>query len=368
MNNRSRLLTAVLVGIALLWTVQGVFAGGSAEKSSPSSTPTKTGAPAQSTTPAQKPITFRISTTSVPSDWHTKALYFFKDYIDKHLPGQFDIQIYASSSLIPADAEFGALEQNNIQMAYVSAQTLAQNGFTQVLPLTAGYVVKSPAELCSLWYSQLGQQWASAISQKFGFHVMGEAYLGTRQLDLRFTRPIMTPADLAGVKLRMPPAPAWIFLGKALGANPTPLAFSELYLGLQTGTIDGQDNPLPTDQAAKFYEVTKQIVMTNHLVDGIIVMTNNQTWNSLTPEQQKVMQEASLELIKYNNVNRIKDEANLVAFFKSKGLEITYPDLNAFRTHVLDAYLHSDQSKDWPPNIIQTLDAIPQAPQCNFGS
>lgn len=364
MFSRKLTLTAVLAGIALLWAVQGVFAGGAAEKSA--STPSASGA--QSTATAQKPIIFRISTTSVPSDWHTKALYVFKDYIDKMLPGQFNIQIYANSSLIPADAEFGALEQNNIQMAYVSAQTLAQNGFTQVLPLTAGYVVKSPTEECSLWYSPLGKKWASEISQKFGFHTLGEAYLGTRELDLRFTRPIMTPADLAGVKLRMPPAPAWIFLGKALGANPTPLAFSELYLGLQTGTIDGQDNPLPTDKAAKFYEVTKQIVMTNHLVDGIIIMTNNQTWNSLNPEQQKVMQEAALQLIKYNNVNRIKDEASLVAFFKSKGLEITYPNLNAFRTHVLDAYLHSDQSKEWPPNIIQTLDSIPDAPQCNFGS
>ncbi len=359
MYRRKLTLTAVLAGIALLWAVQGAFAGGTAEK---------TGSASSAAAATQKPITFRISTTSVPSDWHTKALYVFKDYIDKKLPGQFNIQIYANSSLIPADAEWGALQKNNIQLAYVSAETLAQNGFTPVLPLTAGYVVKSPSELCSLWYSPTGKQWASEISRKYGLHVLGEAYLGTRELDLRFTRPIMTPADLKGVKLRMPPAPAWIFLGKALGANPTPLAFSELYLGLQTGTIDGQDNPLSTDKAAKFYEVTKQIVMTNHLVDGIIVTTNDTLWKSLTPEQQKVLDQAALELIKYNNVNRIKDEAGMVAFFKSKGLEITYPDLNAFRTHVLDAYLHSAQSKEWPANIIQTLDAIPTAPQCNFGS
>lgn len=363
--NFKRSLIVVLLGIAFVFAAQGVFANGSTEKSSPATTSSSS---SSQTATAAKPITFRISTTSVPADWHTKALYVFKDYLDKNAPGQFDVQIYPNSSLIPADAEFGALERNNIQMAYVSAQTLAQNGFTQVLPLTAGYVVKSPTELCSLWYSDLGKKWSSEISQKFGFHTLGEAYLGTRQLDLRFTRKIMTPADLAGVKLRMPPAPAWIFLGKALGANPTPLAFSELYLGLQTGTVDGQDNPLPTDKAAKFYEVTKQIVLTNHLVDGIVLMTNDTLWKSLTPEQQKVMDGAALAAIKYNNENRIKDEADLVAFFKSKGLDVYSPDVAAFRKHVLDAYLNSSESKDWPPNIIQTLDSIPAAPQCNFGS
>ncbi len=316
---------------------------------------------------AAGPITIRISTTSVPSDWHTKALYQFKDYLNQHAPGQFDVQIYPNSSLIPADAEVGALERNNIQMAYVSAQQLAQIGFDQVLPLTAGYVVKSPNELCSLWYSDLGKQWASEISQKYGMHVLGELYLGTRELDLRFTRKINTPADLAGVKLRMPPAPAWVFLGKALGANPTPVAFSELYMALQTGTVDGQDNPLPTDKDAKFYEVTKQIVLTNHLVDGVILMTNKQTWDSLTAAQQKVFDEATVTAIKYNNTNRIQDEKNLVAFFKSKGLEVYSPDVAAFRKHVLAAYANSDQSKKWPPNIIAKLDAIPTAPQCNFG-
>lgn len=316
---------------------------------------------------AAGPITIRISTTSVADDWHTKALYQLKDYLNKHAPGQFDVQIFPNSTLIPTDAEVGALERNNIQMAYVSAQQLAQAGFNQVLPLTAGYVVKSPSELCSLWYSDLGKQWASEISQKSGMHVLGELYLGTRELNLRFTRKINTPADLKGVKLRMPPAPAWVFLGRALGANPTPVAFSELYLALQTGTVDGQDNPLPTDKAAKFYEVTKQIVLTNHLVDGVILMTNDQTWNSLTADQQKVLGDATLAAIRYNNTNRIQDEKDLVSFFKSKGLEVYSPDVAAFRKHVLDAYANSDQSKDWPPNIIQKLDAIPTASQCSFG-
>lgn len=305
------------------------------------------------------PITVRISTTSVPTDWHTKALYVFKNYLDTNAPGQFDVQIFPSSSLIPSNAEFGAAQQNSIQMLYLSAQNLVDQGMKELSPLTAGYVVKSPAQLTAIWKSSLGQQWSSLIDQRYKLHVLGELYLGTRELNLRFTRHIETPADLKGVKLRMPDSPSWLFLGKALGANPTPLAFSELYLALQTGTVDGQDNPLPTDQAAKFYEVTKQIVLTNHLVDGLLLLINDQTWDALSSSQQAVVQAAADTAIQYNNINRIADEQSLVAFFKSKGLEVYTPDVAAFRKAVLDAYMNSPISKDWPPNIIQQLDAIP---------
>ena len=96
-----------------------------------------------------------------------------------------------------------------------------------------------------------------------------------------------TPADLKGVKLRMPGSKEWLFLGEALGATATPLAFGEVYLGLKTGTIDGQDNPLPTVRAAKFYEVTKQIVLTSHLVDGIFIAISNKSFNALNAAQKQ---------------------------------------------------------------------------------
>ncbi len=305
------------------------------------------------------PITLRISTTSVAADWHTKALYVFKDAVEKNAPGQFDVQVYPGSSLIPADAEFAAMQRNNIQLCCKSAQDFVQAGMQELLPLTAGYVVKSPAQLSAIWSSTLGAKWASTIDSRFGFHVLGELYLGTRELNLRFTRKVMTPDDLKGVKLRMPDSPAWIFLGKALGANPTPLSFSELYLALQTGTVDGQDNSMPTDKAAKFYEVTKQIVLTNHLVDGLIFVINNQTWSSLNAQQQKVVQDAAKAAIVFNDTNRLAEEKGLIEFFKSQGLDVYSPDVAAFRSHVLDAYLHDPISKDWPPNIIQQLDSIP---------
>jgi TRAP-type transport system periplasmic protein len=184
------------------------------------------------------------------------------------------------------------------------------------------------------------------------------AYLGTRQIALREPRTVRTPADLKGVKLRMPATKEWLFLGEALGATATPLAFGEVYLALKTGTIDGEDNPLPTVRSAKFHEVTKQIVLTNHLVDGLFIAIASKTWKALTPEQQGKVRAAASAAVKYNNDNRIQDEAQLLAFFKGAGLQVTTPDVEAFRKTVQARYLASDQAKAWPAGLLDRINAV----------
>lgn len=315
---------------------------------------------------AAQPITLKISTQSVPDDWHTEALYVFQEYLEENAPDAFDVQVYPSGQLFPGDAELAALQRGNLEMAYISAQTLVQMGFADVSPLTAGYVVKSPEQLCSIWRSDLGNEWRSRIAEEHGVYLLDDLYLGTRQLNLRTTDRVETPADLEGIKLRMPPSDAWLFLGRALGATPTPLAFGELYLGLQTGTVDGQDNPLPTVRAAKFYEVTEQIVLTDHLVDGVILSISGRVWDRLDEAQQQLIWDASHAALQYNNTQRVEDEAGLVAFFESEGLDVYAPDTEAFRSTVLSAYLDSEFSADWPEGIIANLDAIETHPSCVF--
>jgi TRAP-type C4-dicarboxylate transport system substrate-binding protein len=162
---------------------------------------------------------------------------------------------------------------------------------------------------------------------------------------------------LKGVKLRMPGSKEWLFLGESLGATPTPLAFGEVYLALKTGTIDGQDNPLPTVKSAKFYEVTKEIVMTSHLVDGIFISISNKSWNAMSKANQAKVKAAAVAAAKYNDENRIKDEAQMVDFFKSQGLVVITPDVPAFRTAVQAAYKKSDISQTWPKGLLERINA-----------
>lgn len=156
----------------------------------------------------------------------------------------------------------------------------------------------------------------------------------------------------------MPGTPEWLFLGEALGASPSPMAFAEVYTGLQTGTIDGQDNPLPAVLDRKFYEVTDQIVLTSHLVDFTLLIVGKKAFDALSPEQQAKLLEEGRATAKNISDRQIKSEEELVDFFKSKGLKIYEPDLDAFRNHVQAKYLASDYSKTWIPGMVDRINAV----------
>jgi len=197
-----------------------------------------------------------------------------------------------------------------------------------------------------------------AVAEKMDVQILGIGYLGSRQVNLREVRNVKTPADLKGVKLRMPGSKEWLFLGEALGATPTPLAFGEVYLGLKTGTVDGQDNPLPSVRAAKFYEVTKQIVLTSHLVDSLFIAISNKSLAAMTPVQRQKVTAAAQAAAVYNNDNRIKEEAQLVEFFRKEGLQVSTPDLEAFHESVQQSYLRSDYAKAWPAGLVERINAV----------
>jgi tripartite ATP-independent transporter DctP family solute receptor len=305
---------------------------------------------------AQGRQTLRISTPAVPDDWHAKMWTVFKEQLDKNAPGQFDVQIHLGGALFKQGAEPVAMARGNLELASISAFDIAKL-VPEFSLFTAGYVIRDPAHLMKVFNGPVGAELFNRVSEKMDLTVLSPLYLGTRQLNLREPRKVMTPADLKGVKLRMPASREWLFLGEALGATPTPLAFGEVYLGLKTGTIDAQDNPLPTVRSAKFYEVTKQITLTSHLVDSLFICVSNKLWKSLSPTQQARLRSAAQAAASYNNDQRIADEKELVAFFKSQGLTVTTPDIEAFRKTVQSAYLNSDYAKAWPPGLLARINA-----------
>jgi tripartite ATP-independent transporter DctP family solute receptor len=306
---------------------------------------------------AQDKIELKYTVPSVPSDLHTQAMKVFAEKLEELAPGRFDIQLYDSGSLFAQGADLDALQRGNAEMTYVSFQLIA-DAIPEYGLLTAGYLFQSPEHYRTFLASDIGAELKQKVSDEMGIQLLDTCYLGTRQVNLREFREVQTPADLEGVKLRMPSSDAWLFLGQALGANPTPLPFGEVYLGLQAGTIDGQDNPLPSVEAAKFYEVTEQIVLTSHLVDGINVSVNNQTWEELSDAEKAAMTEAAVASCDWNNERRLAEEERLVGFFEEQGLKVTTPDVEAFRAHVQDFYLNSDRAADWPEGWLEKINAM----------
>ncbi len=306
---------------------------------------------------AQSKTVIRISTPAVPDDWHAKMWTVFKDTLEKSAPGQFDVQIHLNATLFKQGTEPAAMARGNLEMSAISAQDISK-----IVPefsiFTAGYIIRDPAHQQKVFDGPVGAEVFKPVVQKMEVTPLATAYLGTRQVMLRETKDVKTPADLKGVKLRMPASKEWLFLGEALGATPTPLAYGEVYLALKTGTIDGQDNPLPSVRAAKFYEVSKTIVLTSHLVDAIFLSYSTKAFNALKPEQQQKVKLAAEAAARYNNANRIKDEAELVDFFKAQGLKVITPDVAAFRKTVQEKYLKSDMAKVWPKGLLERINAV----------
>lgn len=306
---------------------------------------------------AQNKTVIRISTPAVPEDWHAKMWTVFKETLEKSAPGEFDVQIHLNAALFKQGTEPAAMARGNLEMSAISAQDISK-----IVPefsiFTAGYIIRDPAHQAKVFDGPVGAEVFKPVIQKMEVTPLATAYLGTRQLTLREDKNVMTPADLKGVKLRMPASKEWLFLGEALGATPTPLAFGEVYLALKTGTIDGQDNPLPSVRAAKFYEVSKTIVLTSHLVDAIFLSYGTKAFNALKPEQQQKVKLAAEAAARYNNANRIKDEAELIDFFKAQGLKVITPDVAAFRKTVQEKYLKSDMAKAWPKGLLEKINAV----------
>jgi len=224
--------------------------------------------------------------------------------------------------------------------------------------LTSAYLFRDANHLNAFFASDLGAEMKKAVEDQLKVKILGPTFFGTRQVGLKPKKKINTPADMAGIKLRMPPGDAWQLLGRSLGANPTPMAYAETYTGLQTGAIDGQDNPLPNVQNMKFYEVMSQIVLTSHLVGYDLLTINLKTWSSMSAAKQKSFQAAADKAIAWSAGEHLKREAELADGFRKQGLDVYAPNVAAFRDNAQKVYLASDEAKEWPKGLLEKINAL----------
>jgi TRAP-type C4-dicarboxylate transport system substrate-binding protein len=279
------------------------------------------------------------------------------DIFAKQLGADFKFDPYFGSTLYKQGTEIVAVQRGNLEMAL-----MPPSDFAKQVPafsiLTAAYLVRDPKHLKAIFDGDIGDEFKKLARDQMRVVILGPAYYGTRQVNLKGDKKVNIPEDLAGVKLRMPGGAAWQFLGESIGANPVAMDYAEVYTGLQTGAIDAQDNPLPNDKLMKFYEVTNQIVLTGHNVGFGLLLINADVFDALTPEQQKSMQEAADAAFAWSDAEYIKQEAELIEFFKDQGLDVYSPDVEAFRAYSNKKYLESPLSKDWPDGMIDRINAL----------
>ena len=277
--------------------------------------------------------------------------------VSKDVEADVKIEPFYGGTLFKQGTELVALQRDNLEMSNVAPQDISKQVAAWSV-LTSAYTFRDANHVLSFFASDVGAQMKKQAEDQLKIKILGPTFFGTRQVGLKPKKKVSTPADLAGVKLRMPPGDAWQLLGRSLGANPTPMAFAETYTGLQTGAIDGQDNPLPNVQNMKFYEVMSQVVLTSHLVAFDVLCMSLKSWNALGPAKQKTFQAAVDKALAWSTKEHLKREAELVEEFKKQGLEVYAPDVNAFRAYAQKVYLASDEAKSWTPGILDKIAAV----------
>ena len=216
------------------------------------------------------------------------------DEIKKRTNGRYEVQVFPASSLGKESDINQGLTLGTVDIILTGASFAART----YPPLAVSYfpfIFRDADHMLKYAKSDVFKELTKGYDEKSGNHVTALTYYGARQVTSTAARPIAKPEDMKGLKIRVPDAPAYLAFPKSLGANATPIAFAEVYLALQNGTVDAQENPLPTIEAKKFYEVQKNISLTGHIIDSLLTVVSGQTWNKRSDADKKIFTEVMEE-------------------------------------------------------------------------
>ncbi|HEV2558412.1 MAG TPA: TRAP transporter substrate-binding protein DctP [Microvirga sp.] len=305
-------------------------------------------ASAEPTTPS---IPLRFSDVTLEDAPRSRALV--RIFVPELGPG-FVFQPYFGGAIFRQGTELAAVQRGHLEMALVPPSDFAKHVPAFDL-LGAAYMVRDSGHLDRVFAGEVGEAFRSLARQELGVVVLAPAYYGTRHLNLRGTEPVGTPEDLKGVRLRMPPGESWQRLGRALGADPVPLAYAETYTALKLALVDGQDNPLPNTYRMGFHEVTRQVVLTGHSVGFDLLVVRAPLFDSLTPDQQERMRRAAERAFTWSTAEYLRQEQALVTVLAAAGLRVYEPDIEAFRRYATLAHQQSPFRDFWIPGLVDQI-------------
>lgn len=281
---------------------------------------------------AERALTFGMQDNEVSNVY--QGAQAFAEKLAEVSGGELTVELFPSSAL----GDFKAMVQQ-VQAGELDMVMTGYPDMSYIIPelklVGAPYVVDDFAHLQDIVASEWGQG-VSATMRDQGVELLDVWYYGTRQTTSN--RAINSLEDMAGLRLRTPNVPFLIAFAENTGATPAPVAFAEVYLALQTNQVDAEENPLPTIDAMKFYEVQSHIAMTNHFIASAAIQVGTSTWDSLSDEEKGWVREAIDAGGELSDGLTFDAEAALVATFKERGLEITEPDLAPFRAAMQPYY------------------------------
>jgi tripartite ATP-independent transporter DctP family solute receptor len=268
--------------------------------------------------------------------------------------GAVEIQTFPAGQLGSSRDLIEAASSGAVQIVDEGAAQFGQF-VPQFSILEAPYLWRDPQQVRRVLASPLVDEMNAQLVAKRSMRVIGSTYYGKRHVTSG-TKAINTVDDMKGFKLRIPEVDTFRAMAEAWGARPTPLNFGELYLALSQGAVDGQENPLPTIQSGKFFEVQKYLVLTGHIITPRLIVVNEATWQALSPKERQSLK-ASVEtqgVVQDNEI--LAQESKLVDTFKSGGMTVIQPDIESFRKPVLASLPAKFESK-WGKGLWERIAA-----------
>jgi tripartite ATP-independent transporter DctP family solute receptor len=288
----------------------------------------------------------------VAEPYHTEALWA-ADEIKKRTNGLYEISVFPASQLGNENQINEGLGLGTIDMIYTGV-AFAASIHKPVGITNAPFVLRDFDHFMAYRASPLFRQIAKGYEDKTKHKVITLTYYGQRHVTAN--KAINKPEDMKGMKLRVPPAPLFLMFTKSVGANATPIAFAEVYLALQQGTVDGQENPLPTIMAKKFYEVQSHVILTGHITESLLTIVGSHVWPKLSDADKKVFEEVLTQAADKATKQIRESEQKLADEFRKLGKTVIEPDRGAFRAAALP--LHNDGSGGWSKAEYDALQAL----------
>ncbi|MBF9195819.1 sialic acid TRAP transporter substrate-binding protein SiaP [Microvirga sp. BT290] len=288
--------------------------------------------------------------TSEP--YHKWALWAGEE-LKKRTNGKYTIEVFPASSLGKESDINEGLSLGTVDIIY-TGQLFAGRAHGPVAIGGAPYMFRDFGHWNAFRKSDLFKELGQGYEKKTGHRVVSLTYYGERHVTAN--KDITKPEDMKGLKIRVPDAPLYTMFPRAVGANPTPIAFAEVYLALSQGVVDAQENPLVTIQAKKFHEVQKNIVLTGHITDALLTIVSGGTMKRLSADEQKTLSEVLQEAADKCTDDIVKMEKELVAWFKGQGKNVVTVDRTPFREAVVKMHMGSDAT--WDKTVYDRLQAI----------
>jgi tripartite ATP-independent transporter DctP family solute receptor len=244
----------------------------------------------------------------------------FERIVEEKTGGRYDVQAYANAQLGDDVKATQDVRMGNLEIVVTSASPITGLA-APFMAFDLPFIITSEKAADAIFDGPVGKKIASSLEGK-GLHLLAYYENGFRQLT-NSKHAVKTPADLKGLKIRTMENPIHLAAFKALGANPTPMPFSEVFTAMQQHTIDGQENPIPTIYLQKFFEVQKHVSLTGHVYGPHIMLISDQLWNGLSAEDKKIFEEAAYESALLNRATNRKMAKDYVDELKKAGMEVT---------------------------------------------